>query len=456
MALAVCLAFAPAAPAQPGNGGSPAGEIFNPAPPSEAQAKRELFIPYRDALRRGQLSQAEKDVINKMTHFQVHQLIAPGKELERNRNMQKLMTDIRSQNTSPGARDYLLSQITFRAGQLLDVEGGGSPAAARKANEAKMIGAMLLSELNVSFNPDIPYVGAADQLMRALSLPDSFIEAKIWAADGLSRILRNAPPNALPVLKRLEITTRIDQEIQRLRSVRGTPEAPNTVGANWLMWNLVEGLGNSERVYDAGRTQIYADTLLSVLADGSEDFLTRARAAHALSRLPYEPTTNLGALNYEVARYTYDLAKTYNANLAGGNPWPLWRRAALHVYLAYEARTAAERTENKGLMYQAQRAGLNGYQTSIQGARNVVLPILNVLIENPQLTPQIPQNLIANLETWLIENPPGNSKLTPESKVTAPPALQKPQPAPSAQPTPPTAGGPRPPAGGTVNATTSM
>ena len=388
--------------------------------PSDADFRRKIQLPYRDALKRAQPDRQAKKLIEDAVHYYMWLQADPSQALNRTRNRKKLMDDFRFSSTTEGAREYGYQQIILRSRQLF----------AEKDAEVRVAACHVLKELNVSWNPDIPYAQAADALIETLAFPDDgYIQVKVVAAPGVGRILRDSPLNALPSVKRAELADRLAKEIERLRSVRGQPGAASAIGHQWAMWALVGALGNSDRVYNQARQPVIVDALLGVLYDPGEDWLARARTARALSRLPYEGTSDLSVLNYDTAKLTRDMAQRYNADLAGGIPWPMWRRVALQIYLAYESEGDKERARNIGLMYQVNRGGLGGAKPQIEAARTLVLPIVNEFIKNPNAfnPPKIPSEQIDNLTKWLSGNtPPANAKLVPESKVQrpAPPAAQ--------------------------------
>lgn len=425
LGLAIGLAGEAApARAQSASSTSAAGSIFQPPPPTADEFRRTLQLPYREALRASQLDRSAKQTIDRVIHYQVALLADPTQASQRQRNIRTIITDLRSTSTSPAAREYVLSQVIHRCEQLLN----------EPQPDVRVTAVDLLGQLNSSWNPVVPCVEAADVLLRTLSFPDKYIHVKVVAAPALGRILRDAPAAKLPVLKRIEIAEKIAAEIKRLREVRGTPEEPPALGRSWAMWKLVEALGYCDRVYNAARNPVFADVLMETLTDPREDFFTRARAAQALSRLPFEASSNLALLNYEVARLTHELGKAYNVSLAAGTVWPLWRRCAFHIYFAYETENAAvERPQMRGLMYQVNRAGLGGYKAAIQEARALVLPITNNLTGVAINPPPVPTADLDRLAEWLKANqPPPEAKLTPESR---PPAAA-PAPARTAPPTP--------------------
>lgn len=383
--------------------------IHNPPPPTADEYRRTLQLPYREALRAVQLDRNHKQTVDRVIHYQVWLLAAPGQEAARQRNIRTIINDLRSRGTSPVAREYVLSQVILRCGQLLD----------EPQPDVRVIAVDLLGQLRFQWQPDQPLVESAETLLRTLTFPDKYIDSKIVAAPALGYILREAPASRLPVLKRIEIAEKIANEIKRLRDVRGTPAEPPEIGRSWAMWKLVEALGYSDRVYNAAQVPVFADVLMETLTDPKEDFLTRARAAQALSRLPFQANSNLGLLNYETARLTHELGTAYNAALKSGAVWPMWRRAAMHIYCAYETENAAvERQQMRGLMYQLNRSGLAGFRPAVQEARGLVLPIINGFVGTPVNPPPVSTADLDRLGEWLKANKPEpGAKLTPESRV---------------------------------------
>jgi hypothetical protein len=399
----------------------PQGAISNPPPVTGDVFRRQIQLPLGGALRNPQPDRAAKDLIDQAVHYFVHQLGVADQALNRVENMRRLLDLLRANNTTENARAYASEQVILRCRQLLQ-----EPSA-----EVRVVACHLLNGLNYSWNPEVPYTPAGDALLEVLEFPDEkYVHVKVVATNGLARILRDSPPNRLPVLKRIEIAEKLSAATNRLRDARGQAGAAPKVGYDWAMWSLVQALGFSDRVANQARQPVVADTLLRVLIDSQEDWMTRARAADALCRLPDEGTTNLAVLNYEIARLLHDGAQQYNSECAAGVVSPMWRRFGLHIYMSYESQNAATRTLNQGLMYQTNRGGLGGHKAAIQAARGLMLPIVNSWVANPLVpdatgqlpTPRpIPAGDIQNLGNWLNANAPvAGSKLLPESQVQPP------------------------------------
>lgn len=416
----------------------PAGSISSPPPPTSEEFRRTLQLPVSEALRAQQPDRRGKELIDKVVHYYVALQADPAQALQRQENRKRLMDLLRPRTTTDGARSYAYDQIILRCRQLFNEQDAAARVAA----------CYLLNELNTSFNPDVPYVPAADALLLTLAFPDDkYVQVKAVAVTGLARILRDAPATALPITKRFDIGDKLAAEINRLRSERGKPNAAPLVGHQWLMWQLVTALGYCDRVYNQSRQPVFADALLGVLLDKGEDWLARARAGQALTRLQYEGNADLGVLNYEIAKLLHDFSQQYNTLLAGGQVLPMSRRIALHVYFAYYGQTTAERALNIGLNNQTNRSGLAGHKAGIDGARQACLPIINGLVSNTGTPRPIPAADIANLQKWLSDHTPApDAKLVPESTVqrnvpqTAPAPAPQPAPAsaspPAAAPTP--------------------
>ncbi|MFV0445210.1 MAG: hypothetical protein ACK5Q5_16660 [Planctomycetaceae bacterium] len=399
----------------------PQGAISNPPPPGSADFRRNIQLRYNESLRSNQPDKTAKNYIDQAIHYLVYQLGVPDQATSRVENITKIGNQLRASNTAPNARVYATDQVILRARQLL----------AEPSPEVRVAACHLLNSLNTSWNPDVPYLPVADVLLETLTYNDAqYIAVKVVAAEGLARILRDSPPNQLQLLKRVEISEKIAAEINRLRSSRGQAGAASKVGCDWLMWGLIRALGFSDRVMNQSRQPVVADALQKVLYDPNENWLTRARAADSLSRLPFESNTNLAVLNYEIARLLHDGAQQYNTELAAGSINPMWRRFALHIYMAYEAPNQATRNLKQGLMYQTGRSGLNAAASQIQSARGLMLPIVNNWISTPQPRP-ISAADVQNLATWLNANAPAaGTKLMPESQV-APPAGREATPTPA-------------------------
>lgn len=400
-----------------------AATINNPPPLTIEAYKKELLpINFPKALGRDSLSGADKQVISQAIHYHVAELIDPKFQVQWGRLRGKLVTLIENAKEAP--KQLALEQATMRAGMLLNEPNISS----------QVQGALLLSDLNLvarrsDGTPAIPFAGASTELLRALTSPAISLAAKIDAVQGLSRILLLADP---PLALRVEISERLANGIREIRAARGTPQALDDTGYRFYLWNLVGALGNCNRVYNQTRQPVFADVLMEVLTDGREDWLARAKAAQALSRLPYESAAraDLLVLNYAVAQFTRDMALAYNANVKTGQAWPLWRRVAIHIYFAYNAEVPKERDLAIGLLYQVKRPGLAVAEPKVKEANKLVLDVTNVLTKTPVgvpgQEPRVPQQMIDGLANWLQANTPANLKLTPESPdIPVPPAPAK-------------------------------
>ena len=389
--------------------------ITNPPPPTDDDFKKNTQLKYNEALKSNQLDRLVKELLDKGIHYRVAQIQATGQESNRARNIKRLIDELRAANTAPNARQYASEQVIARCQQIFN-----DPRA-----DARVAACHLLAQLNASWNPDIPFVPTTDTFLQTFSFPDDkYIQVKVVAANGLARILRDAPSNLLPVLKRLEIAEKISAELVRLQESRGQPSAASAVGQQWAMWSLVTALGYADRTTNQAQEPVIVDALQKVLYDRKADWLARAKAAEALSRLPYEGTANLSLLNYEVARLLHDAAQQYNTELAAGRPGPMWRRVALHIYMTYEGQNQAARTLNIGLTSQVNRSGLAGHKAQIDAVRALMIPIVNAWIQTPAAQP-IPADAINNLATWLNANTlPADAKLVPTSTVKPPAAAE--------------------------------
>ena len=385
------------------------GSIRDPAPPDET-AYRKIQFDLRDAMKKRQLSPADKAILDKAAHHLVFKLIDPDERFNVGSNRRRIEQILRSRNVSEASRQYFLEQLALRSGQLLNEEEGAE----------KVQGVLLLKDLNTSFStdrdvPDIPFVGGYKYLLMAFQVEDKFVDSKLNAAEGLGRILRDGEP-ALTV--RVEIAEALADEIQTLVEKTNAQQKGLNIGDSFFMRKAVTALGYCERITDLSGAPDFPDALMAVLANDKIDWFTRARAAHALSYLPYDANSNLSVINYETARLLRDMATTYNSN---PNEWPLWRDAMIECYLAFSARGNKERGNQIGLKYQVERSGLGKYKTEIDQAYGAMMPVINTLspfpFDNPRVRrPQIKQEDIDKLSEWVNGHDPGTRKITPNSR----------------------------------------
>jgi len=385
--------------AQPVGEGDPAEwakeGIFDP-PPIDHNQFRQLELRYRAALKTTQPSNDQKDQLQKVFHYRASELARFANRFTVGRDVDKIVGDLKPNNVTPTARTYVLNLLADFGVRLTK----------EQPEHARLAGITLLRSLNASWNPDVPYAGSAPQLIKLLSLPDEDIYLKAPIAQRMGEILESGSPQ---LSLRLEIADSLSKEIRRLGADRANVSKQDLVGYDWYMMRLTEALGKTQRTDNLTSTLSYIDVLMEVLVDRKQNFMTRASAARALSRLPLGADVNLELINHETGFLGAEMSRAYQANPR----WWMWGHVYLTTYLTYDAPGKEEIARNEGLMLQIKRPGLSGATDPVTAVRNLLLPLEKTVINNAKARTKLQEDDIKALEDWLKANVPADRKARP-------------------------------------------
>ncbi|QDU36398.1 hypothetical protein Mal4_06840 [Maioricimonas rarisocia] len=382
------------------NGESPpvTSRDFDPPLWSEQQEKdfRKHRLNFSRALKADRLSEQDRQNITRGVQRYMYRMTMP--ELFRDLPkdvLREIISDLRSPVTGKAARDFVMQEVVRIAPELYN-----------QPQPPRFNLAILLSNLDADHKaePQVPYIPAADRLLEMLQQPNQFFSVKIWCAKGLGRICRDADPS-------IRLRDRIAGAL-----LQGLAEAPDHVEPEvreWYQRLFIEALGDTGLVYNINRQPTIIDTLMQLLSDPQQSWDIRTAALHAVSRLQFEPSTNVDLILYEAGKLAHEMGRAYNANRAA----PHWQANFVKLYHSMIPRFPKEAHQrNLGLVNQIQnRSGLGQYRAKAESLLEAMAPVYNPVTESGGQNP-IPASGIQNLQQWLQANAPENRRPTPESQ----------------------------------------
>ena len=263
---------------------------------------------------------------------------------------------------------------------------------------------VLLTELNIQEGnvakeiPSIPYVPAADALLRVISDDDQLNAFRVPAVKGLARICLFGEMDRNDKRRPIIAQTLID-------------EAKKSNTHWWYRKVLMEALG-SVGILHAGKdtaNPIIAQTLAETMADRKEHWAVRCAAAKALGRAPLDSKIVLDPIAFELANLGLQLAQDYNKQPTETQ----WKNCCLDLYFAFRPVTRNEKTSD-----QRKSAGLVENSPSnrmVRDAYNQLLPPIRQILK-AKAGAAIPAQTIAALRAWLNNNRPSDLKISAQGK----------------------------------------
>lgn len=382
--------------------------------PEEQKEWPSQRLKFTNALRVERIGPAEREALTQGARYHLYVLTlleAQGETIAFQNIVRGLLDELHRANlTKKEPRDFLNAEIVRLAPDLLD-----------KSPQSRLNAVIIVASLSSdpAASPPKPYVPGHKLLLGVLNEPTQFVPCKIWAALGLARICRDGDPG---VNDRNAIAA-------DLIAALDTPQA--RLPANWwYRMRLVDALGDSGLVYNLVRRPVVLDALMKIVADPAEEIRIRCAAARAATQLPWEATTNVPLICYQVCKLGKEMAESRNRQLAQNANHPHWRFYFLNVYMAFVPDAPEEIQKRWGLRQQVERPGLGVHKALVEGAYQAIMPVINSVTGNvnPAATPA---RDLQNLNNWLQNNVPADFKVTPESEE-----LKQTQ-----EPAPPMAGG---------------
>jgi hypothetical protein len=257
--------------------------------------------------------------------------------------------------------------------------------------------------------PAVPYNPAQKLFMPVVADPQQFLDSRILAAEGLTRICRDGD-GAPSSNEKSDIATAL------VAALRNTPPSSED-GIRWFRFKVLKALGYVDRIDNSAKQPIVIEALLDVVVNAQESWLNRAMAAQSITQLPYESYVNVPLITYEIARLLADMGDQATKAASPG-----WREPFTRLYLSFRPALVKQAKDRKwGLLYEIERPGLNTHAPYVKGAWGVVFPVVKPFVENlPQ--PGI-EAAVKSLREWLNANPPASRRLTaPNGKEYPEPA----------------------------------
>ncbi|MFG0334161.1 MAG: HEAT repeat domain-containing protein, partial [Maioricimonas sp. JB049] len=290
------------------NGQSPpvTSRDFDPPLWSDQQETdfRKHRLNFSRALKVDRLTEQDRQNITRGVQRYMYRLTMPTlfRDLPKD-VLREIIADLRSPVTSGAARDFMMQEIIRIAPELFN-----------QPLPPRFNLAILLANLNTDHRaePLVPYLPAADPLLAMLQQPNQFFAVKIWCAKGLGRICRDADPN-------IRLRDRIADAL--LKGLAEAPDHVETEVREWYQRLFIEALGDTGLVYNINRQPTIIDTLMQLLTDPQKSWDIRTAALHAVSRLQFEPSTNVDLILYEAAKLAEEMGRAYNQN-RGTTHWP--------------------------------------------------------------------------------------------------------------------------------------
>lgn len=351
----------------------------------EVKAQKRALPNFFKTLAKTSLNQADILVIKSFLRIQVLQMSLDSKKLELSAIRKKIKQNfIRARQP---ATDLLLPEITKQCEKLL-----------KHPLPVRLNAVMLITELNQTrFNAGkkqaaVPYEGKAGSLIAIVSDPSQHQAVKVVAVNGLHRLCKDAN---LKIDLRKKIATALIKELK------------NSETEPWYQRVCIETLGVVNDLYDTQRKPYIVQMLCEILIDNQRPWLVRAGAACSLGRTKMDGQINLPLINYEVARFTYDLGLQHNQKPRSYH----WKMCFFQAYSAYRKKDARD----TAWLDRVKNASLSKHKTIVEAAYQRILPVVNEVIG--RMKPQtISKKTLEDLKKFIDENPPANLSVAPGSK----------------------------------------
>lgn len=391
-------------------------------PPKDPSIKRKLD-GYRELIRKGSLNDAQKDVqlIGEVIRYKLSLLT-----LKKHRDPPPRPTpglDPKVKDAMEKAIKEFKSQYEIRREIIADITQAGALSGAKEVRleilkaivkeipplfeahfSARLHGAILLTEINLTDDPETPFGPTIAPLVKLVTDDTQHDAVRIWAVIGLKRLLTYGQT---PAENRSRILTALTKILDRQN--HGTKE--QKLKHEWFNFRLAEALGWAGTLM-VDRKPVVVEVLAQTLVDTEHPHRPRFYAAQALGRLPMDGTINLPMIAVEIARFGQQLATEYTAN----NQDPLPRMGIFRLYYAFRPETAEDKNRGAGLMTQVARGGLANSGPVVTQAYQNLLPIINAMLGQQP----IPKAALDKLNKWLQDNPPKDYRINPNDPSAKP------------------------------------
>ena len=248
--------------------------------------------------------------------------------------------------------------------------------------------------------PAVPFWPAGDVMLDMIENPNELAEVKVRAARGLARIFADsdAPRDEYDQLFRRTVAA-----LEALNA--GSLPYNNGQGYEWwLAAHLIEALGEVDSPTNLLLEPIGIRVLLDVLNDPQKDDFLRARAARALSKIPYSEGSG------------FDIQPIVAAQMAFFREWVdryneqplLWtnRHVVSDMYFSFKPESREQFEDGDGWLAQVNESSQRNAAGPVRAAFDVVKPIFASIIQQKTLDQEpLDRNAGAAIVKWLSENP---------------------------------------------------
>lgn len=350
----------------------------------------------RDALRSGNVSGANADVIKEAAKIQVY-----GMSLKSQRgNLPKLRSEIIRHLNSYAkgkSRGAYIGALIPRIEDLLD------------GNQIVRVQAVvLLSKLDLveedrfAKKAPVPSLDIVPPLVKLLNDDTQPQPVKVEAISALKKVCQFG--NA-----KTTIRFGIAQAYVNILKKRDQNHW-------WVNRAAADGLRFTNIVYNTtpdGRMPFVASILIETMRDAKMAYQVRSQAAFALGRISLDGQHNMPLIAYEVTRLSLDMAQAYNSRKENDS---MWNRNFANVYLSFHAADRDEARARGGLLLNAPKSN------EVKSAYDHTVAVYNEYFtsKNQKVSPEV----IAAGLAWMKASPPQSFSIIPNSPPLANPNLQ--------------------------------
>jgi hypothetical protein len=273
-----------------------------------------------------------------------------------------------------------------------------------KINAIRLLGRLNIESPNRGTGkPAVPYVPAADPLVKVLTDSQMGLVVKIAAARGLQRIMTDADPSRQ---MRDKISRALTDQVNAIQ------DYPEGAGRDWYYLTLVSALGAAEFPRSMTQQTYVVDALWKTLHDETLPWHIRSRAVRSLGQLQLDASFNVPLLVHEIVLFAGQMFNAYNQNPKQSH----WRGAFADVYFAFRAEESRQQQKGWGLLQDPPAAA----RQVIESAYQKVLPLVNGVVS--QETPQPVPNAVPLLNealAWMKANSPADRKIHQQAEPLA-------------------------------------
>ncbi|MBX3449416.1 MAG: hypothetical protein KF777_07650 [Planctomycetaceae bacterium] len=372
------------------------------ATPDEIESLKRSINAFKSALNKGEAAGAAgKDLIRKGIRYRLALMtlkanrdqIGTFREDLTVRELQSAGRLLRKADETTEFRRLVMQEVVDQSRELL-----------QNNLYVRIQAALILGELNLTEadpKKGLTTVGfgpAIDPLVDVILDPNQPESVKIVAVNGIYRQLRTSQPEAKLKIKLADALVK---------------EFSRTDTHFWYQWRLAAAISALDVSLDFNREPFVANALIQAVGDDKRQWIVRAEAAHALGRVPLEPSVNFDRLLFSIGQMAHGLGVARNADEKGNGALD-WARCFRQLYLAFQPLDAKDMTADGKL-----KAGLLNRPTNQAATRELyqqILPIVNAGLNGEK----IPDPALAALDAWVKKNTPagagvaqGNSGTTP-------------------------------------------